>query len=61
MHLTYLRTTKQVSKMLECTTRNVALLVKNKKINPIKILENGSFLFNVKDVEYYLQNRSNHE
>jgi hypothetical protein len=54
MQLDYLRTTKQVAKMLDCTTRNVTLLVSSKKLNPVKILENGSFLFNSKDVEFYL-------
>lgn len=61
MQLDYLKTTKQVAKMLGCTTRNVALLVKGKKLNPIKVLENGSFLFNVKDVEFYLLKLRNHE
>jgi hypothetical protein len=61
MRLDYLKTTKQVAKMLGCTTRNVALLVKSKKLNPIKVLENGSFLFNTKDVEYYLLKLQNHE
>lgn len=61
MQLDYLKTTKQVAKMLGCTTRNVALLVKSKKLNPIKVLENGSFLFNVKDVEFYLLKLRNHE
>jgi len=53
MQLKYLITTKQVSKMLGCTARNVSLLVKDSKIKPIKILDNGSFLFNAKDIEYY--------
>jgi hypothetical protein len=61
MNLDYLKTTKQVAKMLGCTTRNVTLLVKGKKLNPIKVLENGSFLFNVKDVEFYLLKLRNHE
>lgn len=61
MNLDYLKTTKEVAKMLGCTTRNVALLVKSKKLNPIKVLENGSFLFNVKDVEFYLLKLRNHE
>jgi hypothetical protein len=54
MELNYIKTTKQVSKMLGCTTRNVALLVKAQKLNPIKILDNGSFLFNTKDVEFFI-------
>jgi len=58
MKLDYLRTTKQVAKMLNCTQRNVAILVKAGKLKPIKILENGTFLFNTKDVEYYLSNTS---
>jgi hypothetical protein len=56
MHLDYLRTTKQVAKMLGCSTRNVAFLVKGDKLKPIKILDNGAFLFNTKDVEFYLLN-----
>lgn len=54
MDLNYIKTTKQVSKMLGCTTRNVTRLVKGKKLNPIKILDNGSFLFNTKDVEFLI-------
>ena len=61
MQLDYLKTTKQVAKMLGCTTRNVALLVKSKKLNPIKVLENGSLLFNIKDVEFYLLKLRSHE
>jgi DNA-binding transcriptional MerR regulator len=57
MQLDYIRTTKQVAKMLGCTPRNIALLVKAKKINPIKILDSGSYLFNTKDVEFYLLNK----
>ena len=57
MELNYIKTTKQVSKMLGCTTRNVALLVKAKKLNPIKILDNGSFLFNTKDVEFFISKK----
>lgn len=56
MDLNYLVTTKQVAKMLGCTTRNVSLMVKDSKIKPIKILDNGSFLFNLKDVEFYQSN-----
>jgi hypothetical protein len=57
MELNYIKTTKQVSKMLGCTTRNVALLVKAQKLNPIKILDNGSFLFNTKDVEFFISKK----
>jgi DNA-binding transcriptional MerR regulator len=61
MDLNYLKTTKQVAKMLGCTSRNVAFLVKGAKLKPIKVLENGTFLFNTKDVEYYLLKLQNHE
>jgi hypothetical protein len=61
MQLDYLKTTKQVAKMLGCTSRNVALMVKGDKLKPIKVLENGTFLFNTKDVEYYLLKLQNHE
>lgn len=56
MQLEFLITTKQVSKKLGCTTRNVSLMVKDSKIKPIKILDNGSFLFNAKDIEFYQSN-----
>ena len=61
MQLNYLKTTRQVSKMLGCTTRNVSYLVRDKKLNPIKVLDNGTFLFNLKDVEYYLLKLRNDE
>ena len=58
MQLDYLRTTKEVSKMLGCTVWNVSKLVKAEKLKPIKILENGSFLFNTKDVEFFINQRT---
>ncbi len=58
MQLDYLRTSKEVSKMLKCSIRNVSHLVKAEKLKPIKILENGSFLFNTKDVEYFINQQS---
>jgi excisionase family DNA binding protein len=57
--MNYLKTTKEVAKMLNCTKRNVSHLVKAKKLKPISILENGNFLFNCKDVEYYLISKEN--
>jgi hypothetical protein len=56
MSLNYLKTTKEVAKILGCTSRNVSLMVKNKKILPIKILENKNFLFNLNDVLFYQSN-----
>ena len=53
MILSCLKTTKQVAKMLECSTRNVAYHVVKGKLNPVLILENGSFLFNSYDVEQF--------
>lgn len=58
MQLDYLRTTKEVSKMLKCSVRNVSQLVKAEKLKPIKILENGSFLFNTKDVEFFINQKT---
>jgi hypothetical protein len=49
-----IRTTKQVAKILRCTSRNVALMVKGDKLKPIKVLENGDFLFNVSEVRDYM-------
>ena len=45
-----IRTTKQVAKMLRCTTRYVAMLVKKEKLPTIKKLDNTWFLFDVNDV-----------
>lgn len=56
MELNYLKTTKEVAKILGCTSRNVSLMVKSKKILPIKILENKNFLFNLNDVLFYQSN-----
>jgi hypothetical protein len=56
MQLDYLKTTKEVAKMLGCTSRNVSLMVKNGKLKPIKILENNNFLFNLNDVLFYQSN-----
>jgi len=58
MQLDYLRTSKEVSKMVECSIRNVSHLVKAGKLKPIKILENGSFLFNTKDVEFFINQKT---
>jgi excisionase family DNA binding protein len=51
--LDFIRTSKEVAKILNCTQRTVSNLVKNQKIKPISILENGSFLFNTADIESY--------
>jgi hypothetical protein len=53
MKLDFLKTSKEVAKMLNCTQRNVSHLVKDQKLKPISILENGSFLFNTADIESY--------
>lgn len=52
MQLDYLKTTREVAKMMGCSVRNISKLVEAEKLKPIKILENGSFLFNTKDVEF---------
>lgn len=52
-------TSRQVSQILECTQRNVSHLVKVEKIVPALILENGNFLFEIEDIEYYKKNRTN--
>jgi excisionase family DNA binding protein len=54
MQLDYLRTTREVAKMMGCSVRNISKLVEAEKLRPIKILENGSFLFNMKDVEFFI-------
>lgn len=54
MQLENLRTTKQVSEMLKCTSRNVTRLVKSNKLKPVNVLENGSFLFDVKEIEQFV-------
>ena len=53
MNLDYLKTTKEVAKILNCTSRNVTMLVQNGKIKPIRILENNHFLFNLYDILFY--------
>jgi excisionase family DNA binding protein len=54
MQLDYLKTTREVAKMMGCSVRNISKLVEAEKLRPIKILENGSFLFNMKDVEFFI-------
>lgn len=54
MQLDYLKTTREVAKMMGCSVRNISKLVEAEKLKPIKILENGSFLFNTKDVEFFI-------
>jgi hypothetical protein len=58
MQLDYLKTTKEVAKILGCTSRNVSLMVNNGKLKPIKILENKNFLFNLNDVLFYQSNHN---
>ena len=43
-------TSKEVAKILDCTVRNVTLMVKNEKLKPLKILENNWFLFDIEDI-----------
>jgi len=50
-----LRTTREVSKMLNCTVRNISKLVQEKKIKPIKILENETFLFDVNEITEFIR------
>lgn len=56
MKLDYLKTTKEVARMLGCTSRNVTLMVNNGKLKPVMILENKNFLFNLNDVLFYQSN-----
>jgi hypothetical protein len=54
--LDLLKTSKEVATMLKCTVRNVSHLVKAEKLKPIKVLENETFLFHVKDIDNFLVN-----
>ncbi len=54
MQLEYLKTARMAAKMMECSVRNISKHVKAEKLKPIKILDNGSFLFNMKDVEFFI-------
>ena len=47
-------TSKEVSKILDCTPRYVRRLAQTGKLKPIKILEGGHYLFNTKDVELFV-------
>jgi hypothetical protein len=58
MQLDYLKTSKEVATMLKCTQRNISKLVKAEKLKPIKVLENGTFLFNTADVVFYINQQS---
>jgi hypothetical protein len=58
MQLDYLKTTREVAKMMGCSARNISKLVEAEKLKPIKILENGSFLFNTKDVEFFINQKT---
>lgn len=58
MQLDYLKTTREVAKMMGCSVRNISKLVEAEKLKPIKILENGSFLFNTKDVEFFIYQKT---
>jgi excisionase family DNA binding protein len=58
MQLNYLKTTREVAKMMGCSVRNISKLVEAEKLKPIKILENGSFLFNTKDVEFFIKQKT---
>jgi hypothetical protein len=44
--------------MMGCSVRNISKLVEAEKLKPIKILENGSFLFNMKDVEFFIYQKT---
>lgn len=50
-------TSKEVSILLRCTQRYISTLVKVKKIKPVSILENGSLLFSLRDIEMYLKEK----
>ena len=58
MQLDYLKTTREVAKKMGCSVRNISKLVEAEKLKPIKILENGSFLFNTKDVEFFINQKT---
>lgn len=58
MQLEYLKTTRQVAKMMGCSVRNISKLVEAEKLKPIKILDNGFFLFNTKDVEFFINQKT---
>ena len=58
MQLEYLKTTRQVAKMMGCSVRNISKLVESEKLKPIKILDNGFFLFNAKDVEFFINQKT---
>jgi hypothetical protein len=51
-------TTKQVAKMLNYSVRNISHLVKSKKIKPIKTIEDKIFLFDIKDVNKYIESKN---
>ena len=50
-----LRTTREVSKMLNSTVRNISKLVQQKKIKPILIIENKTFLFDVNEITEFIK------
>ena len=48
---------KKVAKMLKCSMRNISKLVEAEKLKPVKVLENGFFLFSREDVETFVKSK----
>lgn len=59
MNLEFIMTTNEVSKMLNCSVRNVLNLVKAEKIKPIKIIQNRALLFDKQDIELFINQKKN--
>lgn len=57
MNLDFIMTTNEVSKMLNCSVRNVLNLVKAEKIKPIKIIQNRALLFDKQDIELFINQK----
>lgn len=53
-------TSREVSRLIGCTQRNIFHLVKAKKITPALTLENGHFLFTTEDVALYNSKKLNY-
>lgn len=58
MNLDFIMTTNEVSKMLNCSVRNVLNLVKAEKIKPIKIIQNRALLFDKQDIELFINQKN---
>ena len=58
VELNDLVTTKQVAKMLNYSVRNISHLVKSKKIKPIKTIEDKIFLFDINEINKYIESKN---